>query len=301
VANTRGGAAVKSKILVIYNTKSGVTSQLDQLQAAFAGQSVDVVYKKIHPRLANDIKAAAKAGRTIIVAAGGDGTVSAVASCIQDTDLTLGIIPTGTLNHFAKDLHIPLAIDEAVAIIVKGMIKKVDVGSVNDRVFINNSSIGIYPTIVREREKHQHRIGKWPAALWALIKVMMHVKRYRVEVHADNKVYKHRTPFIFVGNNSYRLVQAGFNNRVELTKGILSVHWITTAKIPRIVCVFLRALLGSVHRERDFQSLTTTEMQIHAQYPQMNVAFDGEVALLKTPLRYKIHPASLAVLVNPKG
>src|SRR4051794_24863581 len=83
-----------------------------------------------------------------VVVAGGDGSVRAVASVIAGTDLPMGVLPLGTLNHFARDLGIPLDLQGATAVIARGITRPVDVGEVNGRVFVNNSSIGIYPLMV---------------------------------------------------------------------------------------------------------------------------------------------------------
>src|SRR5581483_6186931 len=105
----------------------------------------------------------------VIVAAGGDGTLNAVASALVGTDIALGVLPMGTLNHFAKDLKIPLDVAHAARAIAEGHTKTVDVGVVNGRIFVNNSSLGLYPHIVRARELKQHRPGwgKWTALVWA--------------------------------------------------------------------------------------------------------------------------------------
>ncbi|HVG33349.1 MAG TPA: diacylglycerol kinase family protein, partial [Pyrinomonadaceae bacterium] len=99
-----------------------------------------------------------------VIAGGGDGTINAVASAVVGTDKRLGVLPLGTLNHFAKDLKIPLDLEGAVSNIFDAHVARVDVGEVNGRIFLNNSSLGLYPSIVRQREKQQERLGrgKWP-------------------------------------------------------------------------------------------------------------------------------------------
>src|SRR6267143_4263041 len=109
---------------------------------------------------------------TVIVAGGGDGTVNTVASQVIGTDKILGVVPLGTLNHFARDLKIPAELELAAQVFVSGRTIHVDVGEVNGRIFLNNSSLGLYPTIVSEREKKQRLgSGKWPAFVWAAVTV----------------------------------------------------------------------------------------------------------------------------------
>src|SRR5687768_12901268 len=104
----------------------------------------------------------------IIVAGGGDGTISSVAAVVFEAGKTLGVLPLGTLNNFSKDLGIPQEIDEAVRTVAEGHTRTIDLAEVNGRIFINNSSIGLYPRMVRKRVKQQRLgRGKWLSALWA--------------------------------------------------------------------------------------------------------------------------------------
>src|SRR5207249_4336821 len=111
------------------------------------------------PKLARQ---AANRDYRIVVAGGGDGTMNAVASAIFGTDKTMGVLPMGTLNHFARDLGIPLALDRAIAVIAEGESAQIDVAEVNGNIFINNSSIGLYSALVRYRIDNQ-KVGysKW--------------------------------------------------------------------------------------------------------------------------------------------
>ena len=112
----------------------------------------------------NQLAAEARAVGELVVAGGGDGTLSAVAAALVGTDTALGVLPMGTLNHFAKDLGIPLKLEKAVQTLFTGKIARVDVGEVNGRIFLNNSSIGFYPRIVQARKREQRRgRSKWVA------------------------------------------------------------------------------------------------------------------------------------------
>ena len=103
------------------------------------------------------VRAAVRRGATVVAAGGGDGTVNAVASVLVGTETTLGVLPLGTLNHFAKDIGIPLEMEEALAVLRDGKVQHVDVGTVSDRIFINNSGLGLYPDMVFNRERRQNR------------------------------------------------------------------------------------------------------------------------------------------------
>jgi diacylglycerol kinase family enzyme len=109
----------------------------------------------------------------IVVVGGGDGSVSAAASVLAGSNISLGILPLGTLNHFARDLGLPLELEGAVRLIAAGRVRLVDVGEVNGRVFLNNSSLGIYPHLVAERDRYRrHGPARWLAAVFALCRVL---------------------------------------------------------------------------------------------------------------------------------
>ena len=172
-------------------------------------------------------RAALKDGLQTVVAGGGDGTINAVASVLADTGIAFGVLPLGTLNHFAKDVGIPLQLDEAIANIATGARKKIDVGEVNDRIFLNNSSLGLYPDIVRDREKQQSRLGrgKWLAALWATIGALRRYPFLSVRLSLDDgSDHARRTPFVFIGNNLYTMQGFSVGARAALDGGKLTTR-----------------------------------------------------------------------------
>ncbi len=146
-------------------------------------------------------KESAQENWTVIMAGGGDGTINTVASYLIGTDKILGVLPLGTLNHFAKDLRIPLDLEGAARTAISGRAAAVDVAEVNGRIFLNNSSLGLYPTIVREREKQQRLgSGKWPAFVWAALAVFRQYPFLHVGLVAGGEKMRLKTPFVFIGN-----------------------------------------------------------------------------------------------------
>jgi diacylglycerol kinase family enzyme len=237
----------------------------------------------------------------MIVAGGGDGTVNAVASELVGTDKTLGVLPLGTLNHFAKDLNIPLDLEGAARNLIEGAVVKVDVGEVNGRIFINNSSLGLYPSIVRHREKQQERLGrgKWFAALWATLEVFRRYPLFSVRLSADGQEFRRRTPFVFIGNNEYQMDTFNLGARSCLDAGQLSLH--LTRDIGRLGLVRLAAsaLVGRLRESKDFDALCTREVWIETRRTRLRVATDGEVTIMRSPLHYRVRPAALRV-ITPK-
>ena len=162
---------------------------------------------------------AAVDGCARVVAGGGDGTISTVAALLAGTDKALAVLPLGTLNHFAKDLGLPLELEAAARVAATGRVVRVDVGEVNGRVFINNSSIGLYPRLVRRRQQQQDRLGrgKWAAFLFAGLSVLRRYPFLDVRLEADGRTFSRRTPFVFVGNNDYLMdgLQIGARARLD--------------------------------------------------------------------------------------
>jgi YegS/Rv2252/BmrU family lipid kinase len=236
-------------------------------------------------------------GARTVVAAGGDGTVNAVASVLVDTDRTLGVLPLGTLNHFARDLGIPADLEGAARVLREGRARPVDVGEVNGKIFLNNSSIGLYPTIVRHRDEQQERLGrsKWFALFWATFRVLLqhHSVMVRLRVGEEERVV--RTPILFVGNNEYDMEGFEIGQRGRLDAGEL---WVYLTKRPgfwALVRLALRALVGHLHEDRDFEAFRVREATIETRRPRLHVATDGEVRTFDSPLRYRIRPRALRV------
>jgi diacylglycerol kinase family enzyme len=245
-------------------------------------------------------RAALAEGRAIVVAGGGDGTINAVAAVLVGTGVAFGVLPLGTLNHFAKDIGIPLDLDGAVATIASGVRRNVDVGEVNGQIFLNNSSLGLYPDIVRDREKQQHRLGrgKWLAALWATVGALRRYPFLSVRLRLDDgQDQARRTPFVFIGNNEYIMHGFSIGARSRLDTGKLSLYVAQRPGRLGLLRLAWRALWGRLAQERDFDVLSAELLEIDTRHKRLRVATDGEVTVMVTPLRYSIRPGALNVIV----
>ena len=254
-------------------------------------------------RLSSDVRGAARSlakGRPpCIVAAGGDGTVNAVASALVDTDVPLAVLPTGTLNHFARDLGLPGDVGECIRVAVAGKTTRVDVGEVNGRLFVNNASIGLYPAIVRRREKQQRQLGrgKWHAMLWAMHTVLRSHPFLDLTLELDGVAQPRRTPFVFVGNNQYQMEGFTMGTRERLDGGTLSVYMSHRRGRIGLLFLALRALFGRLQQAKDFEAANVSELRIDSRHTRMLVATDGEVAALDMPLQFSLRPRALKVIV----
>lgn len=290
------------RVAVILNASSGVGSTdtvRDEIAAALSEVGIEAsITLAGGGEDLNEIAGKAADANEIVIAAGGDGTISAVAAAVHKAGKTFGVLPMGTLNNFSKDLGIPQDIAGAVAVIQKGVTRTIDLGEVNGRVFINNSSIGLYPRIVRKREKQQRLgYGKWRAALWAALRIFMRGRFVKVRITLDGKTFFRKTPFVFVGNNRYEMDLYNIGRRSTLDGGKLSIYFLHRSGRWGVILLLWHTLTGRVRQWRDFEEVLTDSVTIQTRRRRIGVAFDGEVTTLVTPLEYRILPQALRVIV----
>ena len=248
--------------------------------------------------LADLAKHAVATGAERVVAAGGDGTVSTVAGALAGTQSALGVIALGTLNHFARDVGIPLDVPAAVVNTLQGRPRLIDAGEVNGRVFLNNSSIGLYPQMVYRRAKQQRRLGrsKWQAMLWAAHMVLRSHPFIDVTLQIDGVAHRRRTAFVFVGNNGYEMEGFDIGRRPRLDGGMLSVYLTQRTSRRRLLALGLRALAGRLRQARDFEAASATHLRIESRRARLLVSTDGEIGAFELPLEYRIRPGALRVI-----
>jgi diacylglycerol kinase family enzyme len=289
-------------ISVIINERSGTEARPDagaEVQALFAKQGVPTRLERV--REPGDIAARARQAASrgdVLVAAGGDGTVSTVAAVAVETHATFGVLPMGTLNHFAKDVGIPLDLEGAVSVIVAGHVRPLDVGEVNGRIFVNNSSVGLYPRMVLERKAEQRRgRGKWTAFGLAMVRTWQDYRMVVARLAVDGKEVIVRTPFVFVGNNQYQMEGFQLGGRSRLDEGRLSIFAAPDAGRFEILALPMRALTNQLNAAAPFLAFHTETVAVAVVRRRVGVAVDGEVAMMQTPLEYRIRPRALRTIV----
>lgn len=304
---------MKNDVVVILNATAGVgagsgdgdrfgSEWMAQLHRGFelGGLTAQVVVARDGGEIVAAAGAAVAAGARRIVAGGGDGTINAVAAQLIGSDATLGVLPLGTLNHFARDLAIPLALQQAIQVIVDNHVAQVDAAQVNERVFINNSGLGLYPDIVRDRERQQSRLGrgKWLAFCWAVLTALRRYPFLNVRLLIDGKQHARDTPFVFIGNNAYLMEGLNIGKRARLDQGCLSLYVAQRPGRLGLVRLALHALFSRLNQAGDFDVLTAREITVKTRRRRLHVATDGEVRLMNTPLHYRILPGALKVNVS---
>jgi diacylglycerol kinase family enzyme len=285
-------------VLVVVNAGSGTlrdAGERERLRRLLheAGLQATIV----EARAGVSIPAAVDGDRSnVVVAAGGDGTVNAVAARLAGTERTLGVIPGGTLNHFAKVLGIPGDLAGAVAVLRAGAVRRVDAAEVNGRVFLNNSSLGLYPKIVRERESIQRRgFRKWTAFAAAMFATLLDWPLMRVGLEVGGHATGRLTPFVFVGNNRYELTGLRMGSRQRLDGGELCLCVARGMSRLALLRMAVRGLTGGLGNSGDLDVVCAREAWVKTRR-RVAVALDGEVTRLDPPLHYAIRPGALRVI-----
>lgn len=297
---------MQKRAIILINAKAGSDDKNEELRQKLENGFKDKIDVKIRffkgEEIVEEITKAVAEKPDIIIAGGGDGTVNAVASQLLKTEILFGVLPLGTLNHFAKDTGIPIEIDDAIQNIISGNIEKIDAAEVNGKVFLNNSNLGIYPNIVAEREEAQsHGIGKWPAFTWAFFGVLKKYPTVRVRIETDKNSDIQKTPFVFIGNNLYSMEGFTMGGRKRLNDGKLSLFVIHRTGRLGLLRLAFKALFGGIRQDKDFDAYSVAEIFIESDLPLLKVSTDGEVTEMKTPLHYKILPKALSVIIPAKS
>ena len=304
----RVSAPASGPVPVLINAGGGTAARMGDtlgptVSAAFdrAGLTID-----LHLIDGCDMQEAVakRAHLPVVVVGGGDGTIGCAAGEVRKGKAALGILPLGTRNHLARELDIPLDLDEAAQVIAKADTRQIDVARVNDHLFINNASIGLYPAMVREREDEQeaHGLPKWIAAIPASWTALKRLRHHTLRLRAPGATREVRTPMLFVGNNHYSLEAGRIGKRDALNDGRLSVFALASHGRAALIGFALRAAIGKVKRQEDFAAIgDVPELTVTGRSDDVDIALDGEVRTLALPLEFRIDPAALTVIAPSPG
>jgi len=300
----RSPAASTPLVLINKGGGSAGDDAAKDIRAALRSHGIDADVETVDgAKAANRAAAAVKKGVKLVIAAGGDGTMSAVAGALADTKTALGMIPLGTLNHLARDLCIPLEIEEAAAVLSTGKTQKIDLAELNGRVFVNNSAIGLYPLMVVDREAQQKRLGrsKRLAMIVASLRTLVRFRHQRLSLTVNDSKERIDTPLLFVGNNDYRTDIGGAGKRESLDGGHLCVMVMRHNNRRGLIAAAIRALFNRT-RDDDMIRLEDVErLRVDSSRQSLTVSLDGEVLSQSTPLDYRIRKRALSVVTPRAG
>jgi diacylglycerol kinase family enzyme len=287
-----------AKGTLFLNRNSGVRADAEALIEAARAAELEIVEISETLDCGEEVRKRIADGLRLFLASGGDGTIHHVVQAIVKSDAVLAVIPSGTYNHFARDLNIPLDWKEALEVALHGDEKRIDAARVNDRYFVNNVSLGLYPELVAKREEHGRDYPRWKARIFAFYATLRKYKHVTLEVDSGALHEVVRTHVFMVSNNPYDLERFGAEApRETLTGGKVSVYWLPHTSRWRLTRYMARYLAGRVRTIPGFRSFRTTGLRVQSTRPELKIGIDGELFTLTTPLSIAIVPQSLTVRV----
>ncbi len=285
-------------ILALVNPRSGTA---EKAKAALEDVGTFDVREVEPERLADEIQSAVQDGEKRIVVSGGDGTIATAARSLVGTGVELGIVPGGTLNHFAHDLGIPADLPSACEIAADHTITAcADVGYVNGLLFLNTSSVGAYVRLVRTRERLESGLGYALASAAAAIRVFLGIRRFDVELEVDGLVHRYRTPMVFVAVGERELKLPTFGKRRRGGRRGLHVMVVRGQRRAGLLALAFAAVARGVRHVAGTPKLDSfvvdrCRVVLRRRGP---VAVDGEIVTLDTPLEYRVARDALKVVVK---
>lgn len=254
---------------------------------------------QVSPRdMTQAARAAIARGAGRVVAAGGDGTISAVAAAVARTGVELAVIPAGTFNHFARDHGIPMDARAACHVAHSGRVSEADVAWVNGRLFLNTSSVGVYANYVRVRERLEPRLGYWLASLAAMARSFARVRPFNLWFETAEVQRPYVTPLAFIGVGERELKLPTLGNRVQNGRTglhVLIVRGRTRARL--VVLAFAAASRGTRHVSRTPHLDGYLVDHCTIEQKHSTVAIDGEIVTMDSPLRFEIGRDALRLVV----
>lgn len=279
----------------------------EQIEAvlAAAGRSHEFILIEDPSQLASVAKravdAAAKSGGAVVVA-GGDGTINSVVQAVLPTRRPFGIIPQGTFNYSSRAQGIPLDTTEATRSLLTARLKPVQVGLVNDRAFLVNASLGLYPELLQDREEYKRQYGRHrTVAMWSgLMTLMREHRQLLVEIEHDKGRERIRTPSIFIGNNALQLEQVGLEEAEAVKRWRLAAVIVQSVGTSELLSLAFRGLLGRLGEDDrvlnfSFQSMTVRPLSGVGKRG-IKLAVDGEIFWCQPPITFRVAPQPLMLM-----
>jgi len=292
-----------SPLTLVLNTSAGLTptgDKLSRIESALPGAHVERVHAGLDA--AGVARRAIEAGAETVVAAGGDGTVRAVAQAVADAGALLGIIPGGTLNHLARELNIPVRPELAAAVVRRGHVREIDTGDVNGHVFVNNAVLGLYAAYALEREGRRRRGAPAAvAAAGAALRVFAGNPVLRLRMRFDGRELLRYSPLVIVANNEHKMQGYELGARERLDAGRLWIYVMRPMTRAGLLRTALRVISGRLERNQAFEVFQAAGAVVETGRSRIRLSLDGELLELDAPLRFRSRPRALRVIVPASG
>jgi diacylglycerol kinase family enzyme len=287
------------------DTQAAITSALDT--AGRTGR-IWVAGPGELERVTRDATAQAQREHSAVVAVGGDGTINTVAQVAHATGCAMGVIPEGTFNFFAREHGAPTEIDEALPWLLAGRPEPVQASAINERLFLVNASLGVYPELLQDRERWQERLGRSRLiSLGAGMATLLRARSpLRLQVAWEEKQRELRTLTLFVGNNRLQLEQLGLVDAEAVEREMAHVTAVILKPVGAVAMtgLMLRGAMGQLGGADGVDHFPCQELVIQPASAfggrRMKVAYDGEVAWMKAPITIRVLPTPLWLLKTPQ-
>jgi diacylglycerol kinase family enzyme len=262
-----------------------------------------------HPKQIGEIaERAAELGEArngAVIASGGDGTINAVAQRVIPTRRPFGLLPMGTFNYFARAHDIPLDLEAAARMVLEGEVTPVQVGALNNRIFLVNASLGLHPQMLQDREEYTKVYGRhrFTAVISGLRTLFRELEPLNIRIEHDNEVENVRTPSLFIGNNPLQLERVGLPEADAVERWRLAAILMKPIDSLELVGLILRGALGKLGeadslRSFEFKQMTVAPRSFYSRH-RMFVATDGEQMWMRPPLKFSLTPQPL-MLIKPR-
>lgn len=290
------------RICLIVNPGSGrVKREPDALSAIRAALGAGAAERSVSKdgSIEDAARTACDEGFDVVVPVGGDGTIMTVAGVLAGTGTALGVLPMGTFNYFARGLGIPDDPGEAARLLTSGAARTISVGEVNGRIFLNNASLGVYPRILRVREGVYRRFGRHRiAAYWSVIKTFARFQRpLRLAIDAEGETSRLRTPLLFVARSAFQLEEYGLDGSDYVHDDAFAVFAAPAGSRRDLFVEAWRLVRGTMKSGQDYTLRGHADFTVSTARRRALVACDGEKFLMQTPLRFRMRPDALRVIV----
>lgn len=301
-------AAQHGPLFIVLNAGSGhnETSEVQQTIARVldeAGRAHEFLLMEDASRIVQTAKLAvekASANGGVVVAAGGDGTINCVAHAVLGSGCPFAVLPQGTFNYFGRAHGIPQDAEAATRALLRATVRETQVGLVNDRVFLVNASLGLYPQLLEDRETFKRQLGRSrPVAILSGIRTLLRERRQlRMNVELDGQTRTLRSPTLFVGNNHIQFERLGLPEAEAVQSGKLAAIVVKPIGNWQMLGLALRGALGHLGEAENISSFSFRSLTVWPQgHRTLKVGTDGEIRQMRSPLVFKIAPEPLLLLV----
>lgn len=298
-----GAAALAAPIHVIINPKSGTNAN----DAAAIDRAVDVLGRdrthlqhwKPGEDPAKVVRRCIDAGARTIVAAGGDGTAVAIAGAMLGQDCAMAVLPLGTFNFFSRGLGLAEEPEKAARALLDSEPRKIRIGTVNGKVFLNNASLGLYPAILKERESVYARWGRHRIiAHWSVLRTFLRFQRpMHMKITADGTVRERRSPLLFVARSAYQLDYFGLGGERAIHDDAFAVLVACDTNRWGLIRLAWRLVTRRMREGRDYELIEARELDVETRRRRALVAFDGEKVRDRSPFGFRIADEALTIMV----